>query len=368
MARNKVKDPNKLSFGRLLAFKSSDIVSAWINLIMLNYLSIYASDTLGVNLLTVSTLLLVSKAVDAVTDMVAGVIVDNTHTKLGKGRPYELCIIGMTICTILLFAGNPEWSNVVKCAWIFCMYTLTFSIFATMRNAAMNPYTIRTFSNNPALLKKVSSYGGIITMAGSIVMSTLFPVLMSKMATSAAGWTRMVAIVMIPASVLALGRFIFCKEDPAVDAESKQEPIRFKELGELLRRNKYVWLYGLIMLCHNIMTNLAIGAYYFKWVVGNIGVQGLMSVVSFACNYEKNGFNGKNDLYVQHHRRCWLCYRVLLRLLATRCTRRLCAGAVGHTAHFLLRRSVHHEHLYLQRDAGHAPHGWFFCYTWQFCF
>ena len=91
----------------------------------------------------------------------------------------------------------------------------------------------------------------------------------------------MVAIVMIPASVLALGRFIFCKEDPAVDTESKQEPIRFKELGELLRRNKYVWLYGLIMLCHNIMTNLAIGAYYFKWVVGNIGVQGLMSVVSF---------------------------------------------------------------------------------------
>ena len=58
MARNKGKDPNKLGFGRLMAFKSSDIVSAWINLIMLNYLSIYASDTLGVNLLTVSTLLL----------------------------------------------------------------------------------------------------------------------------------------------------------------------------------------------------------------------------------------------------------------------------------------------------------------------
>ena len=132
MAKNKVKDPNKLGFGRLMAFKSSDIVAAWINLIMLNYLSIYASDTLGVNLLTVSTLLLASKAVDAVTDMVAGVIVDNTHTKFGKGRPYELSIIGMTICTILLFAGNPAWSNVVKCAWIFCMYTLTFSIFATL--------------------------------------------------------------------------------------------------------------------------------------------------------------------------------------------------------------------------------------------
>ena len=118
----------------------------------------------------------------------------------------------------------------------------------------MNPYTIRTFSNNPVLLKKVSSYGGIVTMAGSIVMSTLFPVLMGKLATSAAGWTRLIFILMVPSTVIGLGRFIFCKEDPSVDAESKQEPIRFKELGELLKRNKYVWLYAIIMLCYNIMT------------------------------------------------------------------------------------------------------------------
>lgn len=151
----------------------------------------------------------------------------------------------------------------------------------TLRNAAQNPYTIRTFSNNPVLLKKVSSYGGIITMAGSIVMSTLFPVLMGKLATSAAGWTQLIFILMVPSTVIGLGRFIFCKEDPAVDAESKQESIRFKELGELFRRNKYVWLYAVIMLCYNIMTNLAVGAYYFKWIVGNISVQGLLSIVSF---------------------------------------------------------------------------------------
>ena len=161
MARNKGKDPNKLGFGRLMAFKSSDIVAAWINLIMLNYLSIYASDTLGVNLLTVSTLLLASKAVDAVTDMVAGVIVDNTHTKLGKGRPYELSIIGMTICTILLFAGNPAWSNVVKCAWILCMYTLTFSIFATL------------FSSHAALLalSSVAAALGISTQHSTAMLT-----------------------------------------------------------------------------------------------------------------------------------------------------------------------------------------------------
>lgn len=280
MAKNKVKDPNKLGFGRLMLWKSSDVSAAWVNLIMLNYLSIYASDTLGVNIGLVGTILLASKIVDAITDLFAGWLVDNTHSKLGKGRPYELSIIGMTICTVLLFTGNPEWSEAVKCMWIFFMYTLTFSIFATLRVASGNPYTIRHFSNNSIIIKKVASYGSVISMGGSMALSVLFPVLMGKMAASASGWTTMVLIVMVPATLIGVLRFVFCKEDPSVDAASKQEPIKTKEIVTLFKRNKYVWLYAVIMLCYNIITNLAIGSYYFKWIVGDIRMQGLLSIVS----------------------------------------------------------------------------------------
>lgn len=274
---NKVKNPDKLGFGRLLLWKSSDISAAWVNVLMLNFLSIYASDTLGVNIGVVGTLLLASKIVDGFTDIIAGWIVDNTHSKWGKGRPYEIGIVGMTLCSIGLFAGNPAWSNFFKMAWIFCMYTFTFSLFATMRLAANTPYTIRHFSNNKTLLTKVSSYGGIVTMAGSMIMNTVFPVLQARLATSASGWTAAVAIVMIPATVLGLLRFIFCKEDPSVDATSKQDPIRFNEIFAMFRRNKYVWFYAIIMLCYNIITNLAVGAYYFKWIVGNSAMLGILS-------------------------------------------------------------------------------------------
>ena len=34
------------------------------------------------------------------------------------------------------------------------------------------------------------------------------------------------------------------------------------------------------MLCYNIITNLSVGSYYFKWVVGNIEMAGSLSVVS----------------------------------------------------------------------------------------
>ena len=279
MARKeRLQDPNRLGFGRLLAFKSSDISAAWINVIMLNFLSIYASDTLGINVATIGTLLLASKIVDAFTDIFAGWLVDNTHTRWGTGRTYEPAIIGMTICTVLLFAAKPEWTTTAKCAWIFMMYTFTFSIFSTLRAAGANPYTIRHFSNNPVLLKKVASYGGIITMFGSIIVSTAFPVLMAKVATTAAGWTRAVLIVMIPATLIGLLRFLICKEDPKVGAGEEHVKVNLKEIFTLFKKNKYVWLFAAIMLSYNIITNLAVNTYYFKYIVGNTAQMGLLSI------------------------------------------------------------------------------------------
>ncbi|MDO4623223.1 MAG: MFS transporter [Eubacteriales bacterium] len=280
MKTEKAKNPNRLGFGRLMAWKSSDVVAAWIQVIMLQYLSIYASDTLGVAVGTVGTLLLASKIVDAFTDILAGWLVDNTKHKWGKGRPYELGIVGMTITTILLFSCSTEWSYVIKCVWIFSMYTLCFSIFSTLRSAALNPYTIRHFSNNKVLITKVASYGSIITMAGSMTMSIAFPIFMARIATSSGGWTMLIAAIMIPATLIGVLRFLVCKEDPSVDADDKHKGVDIKEIFVMFAKNKYVWIYAIIMLSFNVITNLAVGTYFFKWVIGNMALMSISGIVS----------------------------------------------------------------------------------------
>lgn len=278
---NKKNDPNHLGFGRLMAWKSSDIAMAGLNVIVLGYLTIYCSDTLGIAPAVVGTVLMVSKIIDAFTDVFAGWLVDNTHTKLGKGRPYELSIVGIMICSLGLFSGSPAWSNTIKVVWIFCMYTLVFSIFTTLRNAAGTPYTIRHFSNNPILIRKVASYGGIITMAGSMIISMLFPIVMSKLATSAGGWRTTVAIFIIPLLLISLLRFFLCKEDPSVDGDGKQfQPVRLNEIFSMFRRNKYVWLYAIIMLCYNVSTSLAVTTYYFKYIIGNTAMMSVTAIFS----------------------------------------------------------------------------------------
>ncbi len=277
----KVKDPNKLGLGRLLAYKSSDVAAAAVNFIALQYLTLYCTDTLGLNPAILGTLLMVGKIIDGAVDLFYGWLVDNTKSKLGKGRPYELCILGSTLTSILLFSASPEWSTVAKYIWVFSMYTMVFSVFGSLRAAGHIPYTIRAFSNNQALLTKVASYGGMITMFGSIAVSTTFPMVMEKLATSAGGWTAVVGIFMVPMALIGLLRFIFIKEDPSVDAGQQYQKVELKDIFTMFRRNKYVWLYAAIMLCFNVSTSLGAASYYFKWIVGDEGSAGIVSIMSF---------------------------------------------------------------------------------------
>lgn len=278
--KKKEANPDKLGFGRLMLWKSSDIAQAGVQAIVLSYLSLYCSDTLGISVATIGMLLMASKIFDGVTDIFARWLVDNTHTKLGKGRPYELCIIGVMVCSLGLFAARPEWSQFFKCAWIFVMYTLVFSVFTTLRAAGNTPYTIRAFSNNQMLITKVASYGGIITMACSMVISMAFPIVMSRLATSASGWTVTVAIFVIPLALISVLRFFFIKEDPSVDAGSQHQKVSVKEILVMFSKNPYVWLYAIIMLSYNITTALGAATYYFKWVIGNTALLAVVSMFS----------------------------------------------------------------------------------------
>ena len=276
--KNKVKKEGKLPFFKFLAWKTSDVTSAAAFLIVTTYLSMFCTDFLGMSPAVVGTILLVSNIVDLITDFVGALIVDNTNTKLGKGRPYELGIIGMAICTMLLYATPNGWSQTIKILWVFFVYTFEFGVFNTLRGAGQTAYFCRAFSNR-TVAGKVSSYGGLVTTFGSMIVSITFPTMMAKMATSAEGWLPLVAIYMVPLGIIGLGRFIFVKED--IDLETaKSEKINVKSILEMMKVNKYAWVYGGMMLLYNIVTSMGTVSYYWKYVVGDMTMMGVLSVFS----------------------------------------------------------------------------------------
>ena len=269
----------KFPFGRFLLWKTSDISSAALNVIVMTYLTIYCTNYLGLSGTLVGTLLLVSNVIDAVTDLLAGFVIDNTHSKLGKGRPYEIGIVGMWICTWLMFSGPTGASQVVKMLWVFFMYTFIFGVFNTLRGAGSTAYLIRAFDNDRELIGKVGSYGGIVTTLGSMVVSLSFPVAMGVIATSAAGWSRLVALYAVPLAVIGAGRFVFVKENPSIDDGVKNDPVTLKDFWAVFTKNKYVWFYAGMILIFNTITNMSAQTYYFTYIVGNTDMLGVLSIM-----------------------------------------------------------------------------------------
>jgi len=279
--KNKAPNADRLPLGKFLAWKSSDITSAGVFLIITTYLSMFCTDFLGMEPLVVGNMIPVSNITDFLTDLIAAYVIDNTKTKWGKARPYELGAVGMTICTTLMFMTPNAWSETVKVVWVFCMYTFVFGVFNTFRTSANVPYLIRAFDNNRTLIGKVSSYGGIVTTMGSMVVSLTFPKVMAVLATSAEGWTPLILIYMVPLTVLGILRFIFVKENPAIDAQQVRDKVRLKDIWRMLCRNGYAWLYMLIMFFFQTIQSIGALSYYFKYIVGDTEQMGLLSIMSF---------------------------------------------------------------------------------------
>ena len=135
MEKTKGYNPEKVSLGKSLLWNTRPLSFGTVTILM-GYLSMFCTDILQMPAALVGTLLMVSKIFDGVTDLIAGYIVDNTKTKLGKGRPYELCLIGVWVCTFALFASNVEWSITMKSVWLLIMHTLIWSVFEIGRDTS----------------------------------------------------------------------------------------------------------------------------------------------------------------------------------------------------------------------------------------
>ena len=73
---------------------------------------VYLTDSVGLAAGVVGTLIAVSKLFDGFTDIFFGSMIDKTHSKMGKAKPWMLYgYIGCAIYAGLLFCSTGEFGN-----------------------------------------------------------------------------------------------------------------------------------------------------------------------------------------------------------------------------------------------------------------
>ena len=169
-----------------------------------------------------------------------------------------------------------------KSIWIFATYTFVNSVFATLLNASESVYISRAVKSDEARNILVS-VNGIVIMFGSVVVSTVFPILMGTLGTSTGGWKKMIAIFALPLGVIGIGRFLFVKERTDVVTTENQK-IDMKTLIKALKSNKFIFLLAGAVLLYNFINSVGtVGTYYFQYIVGDVtkaSVVGLMSLIT----------------------------------------------------------------------------------------
>ncbi|MBY9080263.1 glycoside-pentoside-hexuronide (GPH):cation symporter [Paenibacillus sp. HN-1] len=124
----------KLSLLEKVSYGLGDTASNLIYAVVTTYLTYYFTDIYGIGAAAVGTLLLVARLVDMVDSPILGILIDKTHTRWGKSRPWILwSCLPFAIVTTLLFMG-PELSASGKLAYAYIFYIASNILYTAVNN------------------------------------------------------------------------------------------------------------------------------------------------------------------------------------------------------------------------------------------
>ena len=105
MSATATTEKKYLKWYQKLAYGSGDLASNCSYGLVSSFVLLYLTGTLGLDSAIIGSLMLASKVLDGISDVIFGTLIDRTHSKLGKARPWMLFgQVGVSLCLFLLFA------------------------------------------------------------------------------------------------------------------------------------------------------------------------------------------------------------------------------------------------------------------------
>ena len=286
-----IKSPDVTKKEKWLGYLLGPAGALLLNAVLATYLNVYYTDVLNLTPLWGGVFLtvfpIVSKVIDAVTNILMGQIIDRTRTREGKARPWLFLSAFLVPLTAVLLFTVPKSSDTVKALWVMISYNLFYSFAYTIFNMShglMVPLSTRNGTDRGGL----SVFNQITTiMMSGILVALVFPmVIMPMIGVDKTKWITLMSILAIVALPLTLLEYFFTKErvtEEAAETEKKNN-IPFGQQFKLLFTDRYMvlmYIYFFVYTVGTTLKNLGL-VYYCNYVLGtyNDGItQMLVSVI-----------------------------------------------------------------------------------------
>lgn len=221
--RDKVSWTTAISYG--MGSYGANVMYAFIAI----YLMLYYTDSYGIKAAAVGLLFLVARLVDGATDIALGILVDNTHTKMGKFRPWILVgSILVSLTTVACFI-SPDFSEAGKLVYAYATYILWSVCFAVI--------DIPYWSLSAAITQDPTERTKVITIPRTIATFGFLTVSASTLwlVKFVGSWWGVSLIFSAIFLICMLITFFGVKEKYTVPRKEKQS---FKGFWSLLKKNR----------------------------------------------------------------------------------------------------------------------------------
>ncbi len=279
--RTYLKWYNKIGYG------SGDIAGNVVYALLSAFVMIFLTDTVGLNAGIVGTLIAFSKLFDGISDIFFGSMIDKTHSKMGKARPWMFYgYFGCAVCLVAIFVIPADISEFAQYAWFFIAYTLLNAGFYTANNIAYSALTALVTRNNHERVQ-MGSIRFMFAFGTSMLIQTITVGCVAYFGGGAGAW-RTVAVIYAVVGVISNSLSVWsvkelppeesAQEEAGGEEPDQKETYRLTQAFGLLIHNKYY-----LMICTSYIlmqiysATLNMGIYFMTYVLKNANLLGAFS-------------------------------------------------------------------------------------------
>ncbi|AEB07817.1 sugar (Glycoside-Pentoside-Hexuronide) transporter [Coriobacterium glomerans PW2] len=267
-----IQAPNLVPWKERFSYASSDFACNLAFSMIGTYLMYFYTDVFGISAVAVGTLFLVARVVDAIDGPFWGIMIDRTHTRWGKSRPYFLWFsIPFAVFCVLCFT-TPDLSISNKIIWAYVTY-----IGVDVLYSAVNiPITsiLPSLTNNSderVVLSTIRQFFG--TAGATIVTVAALPLVRAfGQGNEQVGFFRTMIMLAAISAVLLLMTFKNTRE--RVQTSSSNKTVSIRESVKALKRN---WPWAIVIFINfvywiGMQTKSQVTVYFFKYNMHDAGL------------------------------------------------------------------------------------------------
>lgn len=249
---------------------------------------LYWGNTAGLDLGILGTLILASKFLDGITDVIAGTIIDRTESKHGKARCWMIrTLVFMLIFGVLLFMVPTGIPKTAQYIYFFIVYTVFNDFLYTMNNIAFSTLAVRITRKESDQVQLGTLRFIFATIAGVIVGSATMSIV-NAFGGGAVGW-RMTAIIYAVffgiCQTICIVSVRELPEDSSVEIQKQENPLRqlVSNIVHLVK-NKYFIFHLICMVLFTLSQQImaAAGIFYMTYILGNEAMLGVFTMTTIA--------------------------------------------------------------------------------------